>query len=244
MIQKYYVYGLFDPRNSNLRYVGYTKNSIKERLAAHCKDSSLKINNHKNNWIKLLMLNNSIPEIFILETYDSKEEALQSEIDLIAYYKYIGCSLTNVTKGGEDGTHILTIDSKEKISKSSKGRKHTQKTKEKISKTLTGIKRIHSPEHRAKISKTLTGKPTGRKLTQETIDKLKLINTGKITTEENKIKQVSNNKSYKLNEEKRIKIREMYATKNFSMKKIGIVFGISVSHVRRVIKNITGKYLK
>lgn len=130
-IVKYSIYGLVDPRNKQLRYVGYSKN-YKKRFWNHLKESKLKKNTHKNNWIKQLINNNLIPELILIDEFDDKKEALEAEIDYIAYFKHIGFNLTNITPGGEEGAiYERTIEIRNKTSISSKGRKHTEKNKTK-----------------------------------------------------------------------------------------------------------------
>lgn len=163
IIENYYVYGLFDPRNNELRYVGMTED-INRRLNEHIKPYNLKNNTYKQNWIKSLLKYNLKPIIDILEIYKTELEALQAEIELIAYFKAIGCRLTNGTEGGEGHKHNLST--KQKLSKINKGKigpnkakPLLQETKDKISKTLTGRVGCNkgkkwSDDHKLKISKT------------------------------------------------------------------------------------------
>lgn len=64
------------------------------------------------------MKDNLKPEIVVLEEAVSEIEALEKEIELIAYYKSIGCNLTNGTLGG-DGRYgfVTTQEVKYKIRK-------------------------------------------------------------------------------------------------------------------------------
>ena len=98
----FYVYGLSDPRNNQLRYVGFTFD-LKERLHKHMQPSKISGKNHRSCWLRQLKALKIKPEMFVLETYDTKQEAAQAEIELIAYYKYIGCDLVNGTLGGDGG---------------------------------------------------------------------------------------------------------------------------------------------
>ena len=119
------IYGLIDPITKELRYIGKT-NNIAIRVSNHI--SMARRNNyksHKNNWIRKLLTNNQMPEIIILESYDNYEDLNQAEIDLISYYKYIGCDLTNGTEGGDGGK--CTEDIKLKISESRKKFFQTEK---------------------------------------------------------------------------------------------------------------------
>lgn len=238
---KFCVYGLFDPRNDELRYVGYTGN-VSQRLQLHCRNSKLIINNHKNNWIKSLKKINLLPQLFIFEKYNDISDALNAEIDLIAYFRSIGCDLTNATHGGEEAfIYPRSEESRLKTSIASTGRKHTAETKARISNSLKGIKRNHSEEHKKKISESLTGR-NGSPKSEETKEKLRLVNLGRQVNDSTKVKAVKNNKSYKLTKENIIEIKELY-TNNFSKKKIAELFNISVSHVWRIVNNQTGKYL-
>jgi group I intron endonuclease len=214
----FYVYGLFDPRNDELRYVGYTQN-YKNRLNQHCRPSKLKANSHKNNWIKSIKANNSIPKIQILETHNTKTDALNAEIDLIAYFKYIGCDLTNVTDGGDEGViYTRTDEIRSKISKSSTGRKHTEETKCKISKTLTGIKRNHSEEHKKKISQTLTG----RKLSEDTK------------------KNIFKNKNFKITLADVEEMKKLYQSKQYTQKQLAQMFNVDSGYICRLINGKCG----
>lgn len=140
---KHIIYGLFDPNTQELRYIGYTSNFDK-RYYDHHYMKKLKINNHKNNWIKSLLNNNQKAEMFVIEYYETAQELLQAEIETIAYYKYIGCNLTNATPGG-DGIK--------------NGYKHPKSFGEKLSNVKKGVKRPpHSKEHCEKISIAKKGK--------------------------------------------------------------------------------------
>lgn len=204
--KKYYVYGLFDPRNSELRYIGYS-NNLKVRLQGHCSPSKLKKNNHKNNWIKSVKNTGIRPEIVILETYEIESDAQDAEIDLIAYYKYIGCDLTNRTKGGDPGVrYIRTEKIRQKTSESSKGRKHTEATKQQISKKLTGFKR--SEENVKNISDGLKGKYTGKNSSCYTSGRIKVLTTDDIYN-----------------------IKEFYFSKTFTQGELAKMFGYSRNYI-------------
>ena len=240
----FYVYGLIDPRDLNLRYVGYTASTLKKRVGQHCQPSKLKTNSYKNNWIKSIKLTGLLPEIYMIEAHETKDEALLAETELIAYYKYIGCELTNVTDGGEEGAIYVRTDAvKDKISKSCKGRKHTEEAKIKISNSLAGIKRTHSDEHKVKLSIALKGRKAPEK-SLETREKLRIARKGKITSEYIKVRAAQNNKSYKLTQDDIKNIKMLYASKQYKQKELGELFNISIAHVCRVVNNKTGKYLK
>lgn len=104
-----YIYGLSDPRNDQLRYVGATIN-LQERYYGHIND---KRRTRKVNWIKSLKKNNLKPEMFVIEEVDDSVWE-ESERFWIAYFRYIGADLTNLTDGGDKPT--LTKEQREKLS--------------------------------------------------------------------------------------------------------------------------------
>lgn len=116
------VYGLIDPITKELRYIGYSSNYL-ERYKEHLLPSNLKKKTHKAYWLTSLVKRSLTPQIIILEEAASEADALEKEIELIAYYRYIGCSLTNGTLGG-DGRYgfVTSEDVKRKISASMKGK--------------------------------------------------------------------------------------------------------------------------
>jgi hypothetical protein len=116
------VYGLRHPLTKELRYIGASSNYI-ERYKEHLLPSNLKATTHKINWIKSLLSSNLLPEVFVIEIAESMEDALEKEVDLIEYFRFIGCELTNSTNGGDGRSGFLTsIDVKNKISQSMRGK--------------------------------------------------------------------------------------------------------------------------
>jgi hypothetical protein len=89
------IYGLFDPRDGQLRYVGKTV-SPKARKLAHKSDPS---NSSKLAWVKELASSGLEPKFIILSEVPF-EEWQQHEREAIARYRRLGCSLLNVQDGG------------------------------------------------------------------------------------------------------------------------------------------------
>ena len=178
---KYKTYTLNHPVTNEIRYIGYTSTSLKERLRCHIKDSKSKRykNTHRAKWITSLSNCNLEPTINILNEYNTKEEAVFNEIKLIFEYRLLGYNLVNGTDGGEGGTgYKFTEEQKKqqsirqtgrklkpcseerklKISNSNKGRKLTDEQRAKM------IGRKRTEEHKANLSKANKGK----KLSDET----------------------------------------------------------------------------
>lgn len=166
----YYVYGLIDPITAELRYIGYSMHP-EERNLQHYYPSKLKKRGHRNHWLKGLLRIGKRAEMIMLEAYPTKKEAGQAETELIEYYRWIGCNLTNQALGGEGGStrlgqtnspemraniskgqmgKVISEDAKEKMRQAKLGTKQSQETKDKRARAMTGKK--HSAVSIAKRS--------------------------------------------------------------------------------------------
>ncbi len=114
---KFLIYGLFDPRTEELRYVGKSCSGL-ERPRQHIKPRLLKARTHKNSWLKSLLSEGLRPEIDVLEEHAGPETLNEAERFFIAYFRGIGCRLTNGTDGG-DGVSAGRIQSLEEKAKRS-----------------------------------------------------------------------------------------------------------------------------
>jgi hypothetical protein len=172
-MKKVFIYELIDPVTNETRYIGKTDN-LKRRYKGHLNDKN---KTHKTNWIKNLKNKDLKPVLNIIDEIN-KNEADFWEIFYISLYKSWGCKLTNTTSGGEGGG-------------SHKGYKHTQRSKQQISQTKTGVS-IWTEDEKKQISERLKGHITseetkikikksniGKKRSQETKDKMSLAKLGK-----------------------------------------------------------------
>lgn len=162
------IYGLIDPNTKELRYVGKTVN-LSNRMAGHYTPAKLRQKTHKNDWLKSLINKGQKAEVIVLETYDDANDLYDAEQELIAYYKFIGCNLTNSTDGGPGPL----------------GYKHSEETKQKFSgenHPLFGKKASKETRNKMALSKL------GRKLSQETKQKIGIKSRGRKHSEEIKEK--------------------------------------------------------
>lgn len=113
------IYGLFDPRTDELRYIGKTIVPLSIRFNGH-------ISHGKNRrtycarWIKSLKKENLKPEIFELDTVPCKEWQFWEQW-WIQYMRSLGCNLTNTTPGGDGYGQQMPLNIKLKISNTKNG---------------------------------------------------------------------------------------------------------------------------
>ena len=145
-----YIYGLFDPRTKELKYIGKTKDTLKNRLQYHLYPVALKPITLKNNWLKSLLKQGLKPHITPLQ--ETTEDRWQiDEQENIKHWKMMGCPLTNGTDGGEGLLNYKTSEeTKRKISKALSGRPHSLEWNKKVSLSHIG-KKVHSEVVRDKI---------------------------------------------------------------------------------------------
>lgn len=94
--EKAEIYGLFDPRDGALRYIGKANDSGK-RFKGHLRDARRR-NTPVYSWIKKLQSEGLLPTMTVLEVADDWEEA---ERRLIALHRKTS-KLLNVADGGDE----------------------------------------------------------------------------------------------------------------------------------------------
>lgn len=152
-----HIYIITNIQNNKI-YVGQTIN-LKRRISSHFtgKGSGSYIDNIIRKYNKYITWG-------ILGTCNSKQELDEAEKECIAFFesknKLYGYNLTD---GGATGTigHLLSEETKRKISKTMKGHLISEETRKKIGKAHRG--RILSNEHKLKISKAKKGCVSNRK---------------------------------------------------------------------------------
>jgi len=96
-----YIYGLVDPRDKRVRYVGKSLSPTK-RLEVHLKD---KCNLGKALWIEELQKHKLKPEIIILDKGDEHDWQSRERF-WIAEYRRKEPELTNILAGGNYGGYV------------------------------------------------------------------------------------------------------------------------------------------
>ncbi len=141
--------------------------SLRRRLDGHLTDARRGKRSRVYCWVVSLLRQNLRPKIVGVEVVDSYESLNEAEQHWIAYFRYLGARLTNMTRGGDN--HLagikLSEEHKRKISEggkrrqgwkiSAEGAENIRRSRDK----LRGVKRPPlSAEHRAKISAGNKGK--------------------------------------------------------------------------------------
>jgi hypothetical protein len=204
------IYGLFDPITKELYYVGYTSDQ-QYRYSRHLLNKTGTKN--KRIWISHLKKQNLQPIMEVIEEYQSSAELHDAEEFWYGYFKLIGAELVNDPKyigaGMIKGVKLseehranmskarkgrvsnrkgakLSEDTKKKISAAQKGRKHSEETKQKMSKISrerkVNVGKKASKETKEKLSKAHMGQPgtmTGKKHTEEAKQKIRSFAKGR-----------------------------------------------------------------
>jgi len=133
-----YIYVLIDPRDLSIRYVGKANNPKQRLSTGHLSD---KCNCPRVSWIKSLKKLGLKPVEEIVDEV-SMDEWQFWEQHYISLYKSWGFNLVNWAEGGLGGSGM-------------KGKTHSQKSKDQISKTRQGYE--FPKEHRDNLRKAKMG---------------------------------------------------------------------------------------
>ena len=102
------IYVLIDPFSGDVKYVGQTTRSLSARWSQHMCSARSKVSskNHRDNWIRSLIKNRSVPHIEELDHgYWNSQERDIRECYWIDTFVSKGANLTNHTLGGSGGYH-------------------------------------------------------------------------------------------------------------------------------------------
>lgn len=181
-VDRFYVYALLDPSLHSEEftyqpfYIGKGKNG---RAWTHVKGhKSAGYNPLKESRIRKIKSGGLEPKVSILEYFDTEEEALTYEANVILSLGRLNNhsgNLTNLTEGGDGGTAGIPCSDAKKAA---------------ISLANTGKKR--SPEYREKLSQRMKGSVPwnkGKTLSEEYRRKLSESHIGKTQTSESNLKR-------------------------------------------------------
>jgi len=249
------IYGLIDPRTNQVRYIGKTIQNLRKRLQHHLNENAT---HHRACWIKGLKSEGLVPNIFEIETVPTGEDWKEYETFWISYFKFIGSDLVNRTEGGEGVEGLQhTDESKQKMSKSHRGKKLPEQHKKKISNTLKELS-ISNPDvlrpHKGKTfseevrknmgfaSKRRWQDPEFRKTNLIHMQNLAIKRTGLPLSDETRQKISNAHKGKKLSEEHKANIGKTHKKRGIkppSMK--GKKF--TEEHRRKIAESNIGKTL-
>lgn len=215
MSQTVYIYGLYDPRNNKLRYVGKTID-LDARMWGHIASANSGEKNHKSNWIRGLLEQDLRPEMQVLEETD-EENWQEAEKKWIAECLASGEDLINTLEGGDSPPDWTgRKQSSEHIKKRVRARRrsgnysHSEETKKRISEVKRGTQagaknsfygRTHSEASKRKMSKSSEGQVPWNKgvpCTEETKRKISEAKRGSKASDETRRKLSKIRKGRKL----------------------------------------------
>lgn len=150
-----FVYGLYSPLTREIRYVGKTARSVEVRLNEH-RFNAKTSKTHLYCWWRALGVE---PVIGVLEKYNSEAEASVGEMIWIKALKETDARLVNHSDGGEGQTGLKhTQETKDKISKAGKGKKKPGTGSALRGRKLTYLRTV-SLETKIKTSRKMGGRP-------------------------------------------------------------------------------------
>lgn len=154
-----FIYGLVDPRDRVIRYVGKSVRPM-ERLANHMNEKS---RTWRTNWLRGLRAAGLRPTLIVLEVVHGGAKWQLRERAWIAAGRLRGWPLTNCTNGG-DGVPGLPPEVRERMRAVWTGRKHRPESLLKMAASRKGRK--HTQSHREMMRERMTGRTVtwGRKL--------------------------------------------------------------------------------
>lgn len=181
--------------------MGQTVQDPRLRLGQHVY-ASKKGKSYLCCWVKSLGAQGLRPTLEIVQKDVPVSLLDEYEIRLIAWHRAQGTRLVNHSEGGGGVRgYSPSEETRAKLSKANRGRKHTLEARKRISEGNKG--KTHSPETIAKISNTRKGSA----VSGETREKLSKALKGRVFSEEHKAKIGLSHRGRKFSEETKEKIR-------------------------------------
>ncbi len=149
------VYILRDPNTLEIRYIGVTKKRLGHRLSQHVWAANNGVRSHVARWIRTL---NARPLIEPIEENCRRDR----EVFWIKHYRSLGARLTNLTDGGEGVLGLqLTAEHRKKIGDGNRDKVVSLDVRQRIGASLKGRKRVFSAKHKRNIGLAQLGKKRG-----------------------------------------------------------------------------------
>ena len=273
MVKSVFIYGLRDPRDGQIKYVGKTKD-LKQRMKDHLKDAKRR-NTPKNAWLLKLQRLGLRPEMIVLEEVP-RDKWVEAERRWIAQMREQSPALKNICDGGEGRTGPLSEETKRKLSLAGRGRKWTleqrmkasqakightlsAESREKIGRANRGRK--HTKQACEKLSRALRGVPKGA----EHRRKIGLAHKGRVFSETTKQKMRLARKDWEppkwLTEIQRVKcrgegngrakltvdsvreIRERYGAGGITLQELALDYPVTFSTIHRIVTRQSWKHV-
>lgn len=190
-------YSIYKHTINGKSYIGFTSTTIAERLETHIQDAK---HNHTNRYFLSAINKHGTEDIITecLEILKTRPDALAREKYWIKFYDTYNTGY-NMTLGGDGGDTFSNNPNKEKIRKKisrlSRGRKHTEETKRKMS--AAAKNREPMPQEaidRAEAKRSIKRK-MGNYISPAGLEKLRAVGKQKIFTPEYRKKLSENAKN-------------------------------------------------
>lgn len=229
-MQNFILYHLCHPDTDEIRYVGITKNGLKNRLNSHLKTPT---NTNIKCWFDELKRENKTPKIKEVKKCDTYYDLLISEINEIKTLRENGFNLLNILDGGNANPMLGRKHSdlsKKSISLKNKGRILSEKNKQIIKDNL--LKRWNDPDYRKKMSEKNLGDKNpfyGKTHNEKSIEKLKLRvkNCGGFLDK--------NNPNFKYEIPKKT-LYEQYIIENKTIKELSLIYNCSINTINNNLR--------
>lgn len=140
------IYGLVDPRDGELRYIGKSVD-LPRRMKTHLARRGLTPTRHSCCWLIGLLDAGLEPMPVVLEVVPHGGDWQTAERKWIARYRKEGARLTNLVDGGEGvAGYVFPPDRREYLSKKFAGRLFSPEWRRKIAEAKQGTAPIRTPE--------------------------------------------------------------------------------------------------
>lgn len=252
-----YIYILYDPTFISTKlYVGKTEQKPAKRLSGHLKKSNLQKNYFSVNWIKSLLARNIKPAMYIFTIIPPGQDWESAEKLLIAFLRWCGIEITNITDGGESGKPAgwhHTVEAKEKMSVSKKGKSTWNKGVFGLNSGMNN--NFFGKKHSIETRKIMSQKAASRKHSEDSKLKMSIARKGKIpiwmkqTVPEvisQKMKRNvigEQNPAAKINKEQVIEIRKLYASGDYTFVDLAKLFNISNVSITNIVRRKTWQHI-